>query len=431
MMKNNKLIILLIILGQQKILYAQQNVGIGTNSPNPSAILDIKSNTKGLLIPRVPLISETDVATISNPAVSLLVYNTGNLLPDGEGHYFWSGTKWSKFATRSNLANLAWGVTGNTGTNAATDFIGTIDDKPLVFKTNNIESGKIDGLTNNVFFGRGAGKFTSGINNSFFGNQSGSGNLSGIQNTAIGAFALENNVTGDNNVAIGLSALRTGIISTQNTAVGTRALFSLNNTGGDNTALGYEAGKNLIGGDNTLLGSNTIADNSNGASISNSTVIGAGATVSANETMAFGNQFVKQWVFAISETTSSEHALEVGSAITNGNGAYLTKTGTWTNVSDANKKEDFVDLNATDLLQKISQLNIQRWKYKGSNEYHIGPTAQNFYKLFGLGTDDKGISTVDPAGIALAAIKEQQRIIEKQNEQILRLQKRVEVLEGK
>jgi len=51
-------------------------------------------------------------------------------------------------------------------------------------------------------------------------------------------------------------------------------------------------------------------------------------------------------------------------------------------------------------------LPISKWKYKGTNKYHIGPTAQDFSKLFGLGIDDKGISTVDPAGIALAAIKE-------------------------
>ena len=54
--------------------------------------------------------------------------------------------------------------------------------------------------------------------------------------------------------------------------------------------------------------------------------------------------------------------------------------------------------------------------------------AQDFYKLFGLGTDDKGISTVDPASIALAAIQEQQKLIEKQNEKIDRMQILIEDL---
>ncbi|MCH9031370.1 MAG: hypothetical protein IIB00_03820 [candidate division Zixibacteria bacterium] len=36
---------------------------------------------------------------------------------------------------------------------------------------------------------------------------------------------------------------------------------------------------------------------------------------------------------------------------------------------------------------------------------HVGPMAQDFYALFGVGADNKSISTIDPAGIALAAIK--------------------------
>jgi trimeric autotransporter adhesin len=547
---------------------AQQNVGIGTNTPNASSLLELKSSNKGLLVPRVNLISETDIATIVNPATSLFIYNTNNSLPDGEGHYFWNGTKWSKFATRSNLANLTWSITGNSGTNVSTDFIGTVDDKPLVFKTNNIESGRIDPQPNNVFFGRAAGKLTTGVNNSFFGHQSGSANSSGVENTAMGSFALESNTTGTTNTAIGLSALRSNITGNFNTAVGSRALFAnetgsrnvsigrhslqsgtdatdciaighdalssvrhgtgliaigsgalqnannilsgisktigigknalMNNFGQENIALGDEALKanisgdfntsvgnssltrnvsgqlntalgnaslndNLSGSKNTAIGAaalseNTVGDNntavgntslffntsgSNNTAIgaeaspaigfsglTNATMIGHQATATASNTMVFGSIHVDHWAFGLSATDPA-YAIEVGSTINNGNGAFLTKGGTWTNTSDINKKEDFTDLNSTDLLQKIVQLNIQRWKYKGTNEYHIGPTAQDFYKLFGLGVDDKGISTVDPAGIALAAIQEQQRIIDKQNEQIERLQKRVEVLEKK
>ncbi len=567
-MKNNKLIILLILLCLHEIIYAQQNVGIGTNTPNASALLDIRSSNKGILVPRVNLVSETDEVTIINPATSLLIYNTNAAITDGEGYYFWNGTKWSKFATRSNLANLAWGITGNTGTNAVTDFIGTIDDKPLVFKTNNIESGRIDAIPNNVFFGRGAGKLTTGVNNSFFGHQSGSTNVSGVENTAMGSFALESNTTGNTNTAIGLSALRFNITGSFNTAVGSRALFAnetgsrnvgigrhslqsgtdvtdciaighdalsslvhgsgiiaigsgalqnanniltgisktigigknvlMNNFGPENIALGDEALKaNITGGFNTSVGNSSLTrnvsgelntalgnaslnDNSSGSKntaigaaalsentggdnntavgnrslffntsgsnntaigaeaspaigfsdLTNATMIGYQATATASNTMVFGSIHVDQWAFGLSATDPT-YAIQVGSTVNNGNGAFLTKGGTWTNASDVNKKEDFTDLNATDLLQKISHLTIQRWKYKGSNEYHIGPTAQDFYKLFGLGVNDKGISTVDPAGIALAAIQEQQKIIDKQNEQILQLQKRVEMLEKK
>jgi len=44
--------------------------------------------------------------------------------------------------------------------------------------------------------------------------------------------------------------------------------------------------------------------------------------------------------------------------------------------------------------------------------YHIGPTAQDFFKAFGLGSKDTNYKAVDVAGIALAGIKAQQEEIE-------------------
>ena len=89
-------------------------------------------------------------------------------------------------------------------------------------------------------------------------------------------------------------------------------------------------------------------------------------------------------------------------------GAYLSAAGVWTNSSDENLKENFTDIDSQGLLEKISKLEITEWNYKfdGKDVRHIGPTSQDFYALFGLGVDHKSISTVDPAGIALAAIKE-------------------------
>jgi hypothetical protein len=52
-------------------------------------------------------------------------------------------------------------------------------------------------------------------------------------------------------------------------------------------------------------------------------------------------------------------------------------------------------------------LDITKWNYKNDKSTeHIGPTAQDFQETFGVGSDGKSISTIDPSGIALAAIKE-------------------------
>ncbi len=45
-----------------------------------------------------------------------------------------------------------WGLTGNSGTNSNTQFIGTTDAQDLVFKVNNIERFNIDATTNGIYF---------------------------------------------------------------------------------------------------------------------------------------------------------------------------------------------------------------------------------------------------------------------------------------
>ena len=87
-------------------------------------------------------------------------------------------------------------------------------------------------------------------------------------------------------------------------------------------------------------------------------------------------------------------------------GAYCDGAN-WVNASDKNAKENFQEVNGEELLKKISELDITKWNYKSDKETeHIGPTAQDFKETFGVGSDGKSISTIDPSGIALAAIKE-------------------------
>ena len=65
----------------------QNNMGIGTSTPNVSAVLDITSASKGLLIPRLSLTSATDASTIPSPATYLMIMNTNAALPNGAGLY--------------------------------------------------------------------------------------------------------------------------------------------------------------------------------------------------------------------------------------------------------------------------------------------------------------------------------------------------------
>jgi trimeric autotransporter adhesin len=78
-------------------------IGIGTNTPDPAAILEVSSSNKGLLIPRVALTGINDVTTIPSAPPSLLVYNTATAGATGfgviPGYYYWNGTVWLNLAT--------------------------------------------------------------------------------------------------------------------------------------------------------------------------------------------------------------------------------------------------------------------------------------------------------------------------------------------
>lgn len=74
MMKKNIIIAIIICIGLTTKYNGQ--IGVGADTPNTSAILDVFSTNKGFLPPRVALTNINDVATIPSPATELLVYNT-------------------------------------------------------------------------------------------------------------------------------------------------------------------------------------------------------------------------------------------------------------------------------------------------------------------------------------------------------------------
>jgi hypothetical protein len=88
-------------------------------------------------------------------------------------------------------------------------------------------------------------------------------------------------------------------------------------------------------------------------------------------------------------------------------GAYLSQGGTWTDSSDRMKKENFQAIDPQSVLAMVGRLPISTWNYKVENEEvrHIGPVAQDFYAVFGVGGDDKHIAALDGNGVALAAIQ--------------------------
>ncbi|MCW1147377.1 hypothetical protein [Flavobacterium lacisediminis] len=108
-------------------------VGVGTTSP--AGALDITSTNDGLLIPRIVL-TATNVATVTTPTESELVYNTATSAAGPNqvtpGFYYWNGTLWVRVGAGSSND---WALTGNSGTTPGTNYIGTSDAQDLRIKT--------------------------------------------------------------------------------------------------------------------------------------------------------------------------------------------------------------------------------------------------------------------------------------------------------
>jgi len=81
-------------------------------------------------------------------------------------------------------------------------------------------------------------------------------------------------------------------------------------------------------------------------------------------------------------------------------------SGSWSSLSDRDAKTDIVPLDDASILAKVSALPIDGWRYTSeSGVRHVGPMAQDFYAAFGVGADDRHITSIDEDGVALAAIK--------------------------
>jgi len=129
-------------------------------------------------------------------------------------------------------------------------------------------------------------------------------------------------------------------------------------------------------------------------------------------------------------TSSPAHLIQLSG------GAYSDGTN-WTNASDRNLKENFTPIDEAEILNRLDQMPIQKWNYRGDVKAieHVGPVAQDFYGAFRVGEDDKSISTVDAAGVAFAAIKALHKQLNEKNNKLETenntLRERIEVLERK
>ncbi len=266
-----------------KITQSQVAINNSGAAANSSAMLDIVSTDKGLLIPRV-----TDTTSVTSPATGLLIYRTNA----PQGFFYYDGHKWQKIGvvgssstvnyvdlTTNQTANgnKIWigNATFNSGINASG---GTLNLNNNSNNTTNINTGTSNG-TVNISTG------TTGGNIVNIGNLIGSTSVN--MKIGTGNFTLDG--VGASNYAFGLSTT-TGTITlggstqTGSIGIGTGTGAQIINIGTGGTGLkSINIGTGAVA--NTILIGNSTANTSTGINFATPTAqlhLGAGYTTANN-----------------------------------------------------------------------------------------------------------------------------------------------------
>ncbi len=110
--------------------FCQDNVGIGTTTPDEYAILDLKATDKGLLIPRLNNADRATLGGLLDPVqTGLLVFDTQDTL-----FYYWDGSQWIQAIGPAGVD----GATGPSGADGATGPTGPVGDRYSTTSSDNL-----------------------------------------------------------------------------------------------------------------------------------------------------------------------------------------------------------------------------------------------------------------------------------------------------
>ncbi len=277
------------------------------------------------------------------------------------------------------------------------------------------------------------------------------------------AFGENTQASGEHSFAVGLATTASGresvALGNNSTASGARA-FSFNGTASGMDAVAIGSGAQATGEGTLALGSSSIAGGIGsitiGASLANgnyAVAIGLQNSASGQFSVAIGknartayrqgsivlgdgcagfssdsvyptsnNQFVARGCGGIKFYTTQN--LSAGVEVAPGGGS-------WSSISDRNRKENFRDVDGEDILARLRRVPVSSWNYIAQDDAirHIGPMAQDWEATFGLSGDSTTINTGDIAGVTLAGVQALEVRTTSQAERIATLERRNRELE--
>jgi hypothetical protein len=295
---------------------------------------------------------------------------------------------------------------------------------------------------------------TTGSSNTASGFQSLNLNTTGSDNTADGYLVLNNNTTGGSNTGTGYEALLVNSTGGSNTADGYQALWG-NSTGGSNTADGYQAlWLNNTGGSNTASGQSALLYNTTGSyntaigvgalswiqtgnyntglgwdagpgvtgsNLTNSTAVGAFATVNESNALVLGS--IKGVNGATSNVSVGIGTATPTNVFTIAQGAGQAIADGWGTYSSRRWKTNIHTLH--DALAKVEQLRGVSYELKANGKHEVGVIAEEVGAVVPEvvtweknGKDAQSVDYGRLTALLIEATKEQQALIQKQQEQI-------------
>lgn len=312
-----------------------------------------------------------------------------------------------------------WRTGGNSGTNFLFDFLGTTNNSPLLLKVNGQHALRLepDATSPNVIGGHGSNGVTSGVH----GASIGGGGAAGDGNTVTDNYGTigggRENRAGDGDAftfGAGFATVGGGFTNVANAFGGTVG------GGQDNTAGFYAT---VPGGrDNTASGDYSFAAGRHAIADNDGSFVWADSNAFDFET-SNPNQFRARATGGVRFVTAIDGAGNATAGVSLAAGA-----NAWAPLSDRESKRDFRAVDTRLLLERLVGIPVETWSYKTEDPSirHIGTVAQDFFAAFGVGEDEKHITTVDADGVALAAIQGLYELLKEQQRETEALRKELE-----
>lgn len=394
-----------------------QSLSVNTDGSiaHATAMLDVKSSAKGMLIPRMTTVQKN---AISSPATGLQVYDTDlNLL------YYYNGSTWASVATGANYWTSAGGnIYNNTGTNIG---LGTTTPGDKLEVNGNIR------LTNTATILAGPSTVGSAYSVTVragdpyvpVGGSGGSVNILATNNMPSGGSGYGNlGPSGNINITSGSGYNTAG--GNINITAGQTSCWSL--TGNSHSDVNIQGGANLVAADAASIniqGGGTVGvgcptANANGGNMIIRSGIGTGSGTQGNIQLLNGNVGIGTAApsskLEVCGNTRIIGTLNVSSTVTSSSGI--------TCPSDLRYKKNIAPLyNPIERLMLVNavQYNWRTEEFPNMNfndKPQTGFIAQDLEKIFPemVFTDDAGYKSVDYSRLTpllVETIKEQQKEI--------------------